>query len=273
MVPMTSGTSGNGVATVKVIRPMGRARVPAHFLAEPLAHLMWCAPGRLGQHRKWKTVMDIERARQNMVENQVRAWDVLDALVLDVLANVARENFVAPRHRNLAFGDMALPIGHGETMMKPVIEGRMLQALALAPNERVLEIGTGSGFITACMARLAHTVFSIEQHADLAATARERLAAAHVHNARIDVAVALENFTTTETFDVVVVTGAVYALPERFREWVRPGGRLFAVVGESPAMQAIMTTRINETHWRDESLFETDLPYLNHAGPPRRFLL
>lgn len=214
-----------------------------------------------------------ELARQNMVENQVRPWEVLDARVLDTLRTVRREDFVAPAHRALAFADLALPIGHGEVMLKPVVEGRILQALALQPAERVLEIGTGSGFLTACIAQLAASVTSVELHADLADAARSRLAAAHIRNARLEVAEALRAFSTTETFDVVVVGGAVHALPDRFRAWVRPGGRLFAFVGDSPAMQAMLYTRADDTHWTQESLFETDLPYLKNAEPPRRFTL
>ena len=212
-------------------------------------------------------------ARQNMIENQVRPWEVLDPRVLDVLAAVRREDFVPSRYRNFAFADMALPIGHGETMMKPTVEGRLLQALALTADDRVLEIGTGSGFMTACLARLAGSVTSIELHADLAESARVRIAAAGANNVSIKVADAVRGFDATDRYDAVVVTGAVYALPERFRAWVAPQGRLFAIVGESPAMQAMLCTRADDTHWREESLFETDLPYLTHAQPPRRFAL
>ncbi|GAA0718927.1 protein-L-isoaspartate O-methyltransferase [Dokdonella soli] len=218
-------------------------------------------------------LMNTELARQNMVENQVRTWEVLDARVLDTLGAVRREDFVPARHRALAFADLALPIGHGEVMLKPTIEGRILQALALAPGERVLEIGTGSGFLTACLARLAGSVVSVEQHADLAEAARANLAAAQVRNARIEVADAIRDFSPGESFDAVVVGAAVYALPESFQRWVKPGGRLFAVVGESPAMQATLYTHPDETHWLSESLFETDLPYLRNAEPPRRFTL
>ncbi|MGA9342933.1 MAG: protein-L-isoaspartate O-methyltransferase [Rhodanobacteraceae bacterium] len=217
--------------------------------------------------------MDFELARRNMVENQVRTWDVLDARTLDVLTDVPREDFVAPAYRKLAFADTELPIGHGESMMKPVVEGRLLQALALKATDRVLEIGTGSGFVTACMAQLADAVLSVEQHADLAEMARSRLVKAAISNAHVEVATVLENFATSETFDVVVLTGAVYALPDAFREWVRPGGRLFAVIGASPAMQAMLATRGDGDHWHEEILFETDLPYLNHAAPPQRFVL
>jgi len=180
---------------------------------------------------------------------------------------------VPAKYRALAFADMALPIGHGETMMKPTVEGRLLQALALDSDDRVLEIGTGSGFVTACLARLAHSVTSIEQHADLAESARARVAAAGAHNVRIEHADAVKQFDTGERFDAVVVTGAVHALSDRFRQWVAPKGRLFAIVGDSPAMQATLFTRAGDTHWREDSLFETDLAYLTHAEPPRRFTL
>jgi len=214
-----------------------------------------------------------EQARQNMVENQVRTWEVLDPRVLDVLRNVRREDFVPARHRNLAFADIELPIGHDEVMLKPVIEGRLLQALAAQAGERVLEIGTGSGFLTACIARLAGSVSSVERHADLAEAARARLVAAQVRNAKVETADALGDFQPGQTFDAVVVGGATFALPERFRGWVRPGGRLLAIVGESPAQQVTLYTRADDTHWTSESVFETDLPYLHGAGAPRRFTL
>lgn len=214
-----------------------------------------------------------ELARQNMIENQVRPWEVLDPRVLDVLSAVRREDFVPARYRNLAFADTALPIGHDEVMMKPIIEGRVLQALDLRADDRVLEIGTGSGFLTACLSRLSTSVASVEVHADFAESARARIDASGAKNVRIEVADAVKEFDTGERFDAVVVTGAVYSLPDRFRNWVAPMGRLFAIVGESPAMQAMLYTRADDSHWREESLFETDLPYLMHAAPPRRFAL
>lgn len=216
---------------------------------------------------------DTEQARQNMVENQVRTWEVLDPRVLDVLGSVRREDFVPRRYRALAFADMALPIGHGEVMLKPVVEGRILQALALTPTEHVLEIGTGTGFLSACMARLAGQVTSVECRADLADGARAQLARSDVRNVQVETADAVTTFKSSESFDAVMVGGAVYSLPERIRALVRPGGRLFAIVGESPAMQATLYTRADETHWLEESLFETDVPYLQHAEPPRRFAL
>lgn len=216
---------------------------------------------------------NIELARSNMVENQVRTWEVLDPRVLDVLGRVQREDFVPERFRTMAFVDVELPLGHGEVMLKPVIEGRILQALALESGHRVLEIGTGSGFLTACIASLAGQVVSVEQHADFAEAAQGRLAAAGIGNAGIEVADAFSGFHPAERFDVVVLTGAVHALTERVRGWVKTGGYLFAVVGDAPALQAQRLTRVDETHWQTENLFETDIPYLTHAAPPRRFTL
>lgn len=214
-----------------------------------------------------------EQARQNMVENQVRPWDVLDLRVLDVLRSVRREDFVPARHRSLAFADVALPLGHDEVMLKPVVEGRLLQALAPRPGEHVLEIGTGSGFLTACIARLATDVTSVEIHADLAEAARARLAAAQVRNARVETADALQGFAPRAVYDAVLVGGAVCRLPEALRDWVRPGGRVLAIVGESPVQQVVLHTRASDARWTAESLFETDVPYLRGGEPPRHFSL
>jgi len=217
--------------------------------------------------------LNIELARHNMVEQQVRPWDVLDSRVLEALGSVRREEFVPAAHRALAFADIGLPLGHGEVMMKPVIEGRVLQAVAPAQTESVLEIGTGSGFLTAWLACLAKSVHSIEQHADLADAAREHLLAAGIVNATVEVAEAVSGFEPKQQYDVIVVTGAVAALPQRWREWVRPGGRLLAIVGASPAQRATLFTRDAGGQWTEAGLFETDLPYLSHAAPPLRFVL
>jgi protein-L-isoaspartate(D-aspartate) O-methyltransferase len=216
--------------------------------------------------------MNFEQARQNMVENQVRPWDVLDARVLDALAQVRREDFVAPAHRRLAFADVCLPLGHGQVMMKPVIEGRILQALNLQPHERVLLIGTGSGFLAACMARLSAHVTAVELHDDLTATAQSRLAAAGIDNASLVTADAVHGWQPADTFDAIVVTGAVWQIPQRFLGWLKPGGRLLAIRGESPAQQAVLLTQTGAGGYREDYLFETDLPYLAGAEPPRRFV-
>jgi protein-L-isoaspartate(D-aspartate) O-methyltransferase len=216
--------------------------------------------------------MNFEQARQNMVENQVRPWEVLDARVLDVLGSVRREDFVAAEHRQLAFADLCLPLGHDEVMMKPVVEGRVLQALELAPTDHVLEIGTGSGFLTACLAKLAANVTSVDIHADFIAAAGERLAHAGIANVKLEVGEAVSTWQPAGLFDALVVTGAVYQIPQRFLAWLKPGGRLLVVRGESPVQQVLLLTHEGNGRYREESLFETDLPYLKHAEPPRRFV-
>ena len=217
-------------------------------------------------------MLNVELARHNMIEQQVRPWDVLDSRVLGVLSAVPRENFVPEACRNLAFADLCLPLGHGEVMMKPVLEGRVLQAVSPQAGESVLEIGTGSGFLTACLARLAGSVVSVEQHADFADAARARLAAANIGNARVETADAVTAFDPGQTFDVIVVTGAVHALPQHWQGWLKPNGHLFAVVGDSPVQRATLYTR-SGGGLSEQTLFETDLPYLQHAEPPQRFVL
>jgi len=214
---------------------------------------------------------DYAKARELMVEQQVRPWDVLDARVLEALASVPREAYVPEALRALAYADVALPLAHGEAMMKPVVEGRTLQALLPGAGESVLEIGTGSGYLTACLSWLAREVVSIERHPDLAEAARARLQANAVGNARVEVVDAFA-WTPGRQFDVVCVTGAVHELPERFLAWVKPGGRLFAVRGRSPAMEAVLV-RPGVNGAATQSLFETDLPYLAGAAPQPEFIL
>lgn len=215
--------------------------------------------------------VDFEQARFAMVEQQVRPWEVLDFRVLDVIGSVKREDFAPPRHRKLAYADLALPLEHGEFMLKPVIEGRLLQALDLAPEHEVLEIGTGSGYLTACLARLARAVHSIDLHADFIDRARVRLQAAGLANVSLEAADALQ-FQPARQFDAVAIGGAVAEVPERLLSWVRPGGKLFVIRGRSPVQEAVLYTRA-EHGWAVESLFETDVPYLHGAEPVQRFAL
>lgn len=215
----------------------------------------------------------IEQQRFNMVEQQVRPWDVHDPRVLAALASVHREQFVADADRALAFVDIGLPLAHGEIMMRPLVEGRLLQALALQTTDSVLEIGTGSGFVTACLASLAREVLSVEIHADLAERASARLQNAAISNAEVRIADALVGFEPGRSFDAIAVTGAVCQEPEQFRRWLQPGGRLFLIRGESPVLEAVLITRRQQHQFDEQSLFETDLPYLIHATPPKRFVL
>ena len=215
--------------------------------------------------------IDFQQARFAMVEQQVRPWDVLDPRVLDTLMTVRREDFVPPRHRKLAFADLPLPLEHGEFMMKPVHEGRLLQAMNLEAGDEVLEIGTGSGFITACLAMLARDVVSIDRHADFIDRVRTRLTADNITNVRLETADVFA-WQPGRQFDAICVTGAVATDPERFGAWLKPGGRLFVIHGQSPVQEALRITRRGEGFHR-ESLFETDVPYLHGAAPAPSFAL
>lgn len=215
--------------------------------------------------------LDFDQARYAMIEQQVRPWEVLDPRVLEALSAVRREDYVPPRHRRLAFADLALPMEHGEFMMKPILEGRMLQALDLAPEHDVLEIGTGSGFVTACLAQLAREVVSIDIHADFVERARQKLQSDQFANARIEAADVFA-WEPGRRFDAVCITGAVAEVAERFFQWVKPGGRLFVIRGLSPAQEAVRFVH-SAGGWQEESLFDTDIPYLQGAAPVERFAL
>ena len=215
--------------------------------------------------------IDYNQAREMMVEQQVRPWDVLDARVLEVLATLPREDFVPQIHRTLAYADVEIPLGHGQKMMKPVVEGRMLQALLLQDGEDVLEIGTGGGYLAACMGALARDVVSLEIQPELASRAREQLDASdYGSNVRIENADAL-HYATDRRFDAICVTAACDVVPSQFLQWLRPGGRMFVVHGRSPVMEAVLVH--NEVNGpRIESLFETDVPYLAGAAPAPQFV-
>lgn len=214
--------------------------------------------------------MNTEIARENMIEQQVRAWDVLDHEVLEVLGEVPREQFAPRDYASLAFSDTEIPIGFGEHMMTPTVEGRILQALDLTCSDKVLEIGTGTGFLTACLATITTHVTSVEIHEKLLKRAGENLADAGIDN--IDL---LRLDATRELpagrYDVVVVGGSIHQFDPRYVEKLVTGGRLFVVVGNSPIMDARVVHRTGDSDWVSESIFETCLTPLVNAGLPPQF--
>lgn len=207
--------------------------------------------------------MNIEQARFNMVEQQIRTWDVLDLRVLETLKAVPREEFVPSRYRKMAFMDVRIPLGHDQVMMKPVEEGRLLQSLKLEPGQRVLEVGTGSGFLSACLSALGGEVISLEIFEEIAESAKRRLDRANVTGVTVIQGDALNaDDLPGGEFDCVVITGSAIDIPEVLKNKVAINGRLFAVRGDAPAMEAVCLTRISHDDWATESLFETDLPRL-----------
>lgn len=216
------------------------------------------------------TAFNFEQARHNMIEQQIRPWEVLDQRVLDVLARVPREDFVPERYRKLAFSDLAIPLGHGEFMLKPNVEGRILQALAVRANDRVLEVGTGSGYLTACLGRLAASVVSVDIVPDFTESARVKLKAHGLGQVALHTGDASGGWGE-HRYDAIAVTGSVAAVADHWRQSLSPGGRLFVVVGQPPVMEALLITRLGEREWLRESLFETELPPLRNAAPPKIF--
>jgi protein-L-isoaspartate(D-aspartate) O-methyltransferase len=216
--------------------------------------------------------MDIERARYNMIESQIRTWEVLDQRVLDTLSAVKREAFVPEQYRPLAFVDMEIPLGHGEVMLAPKLEARMLQELTLKTTDRVLEVGTGSGYMTALLASLAGHVYSVEVRPDFSAAAVGKLAAHGIINVTLEVGDAAQGWSRHAPYDAILLTGSVPVLPPRFRAQLRPGGRLLAVVGDPPVMTARLTTCVTEGAWNETGLFETCIAPLRNVPQPERFV-
>ena len=217
----------------------------------------------------------IERARFNMIEQQIRPWDVLDPAVLSLLAVVRREDFVPPAYRALAFVDTEVPLpcadGTRESMLAPKVEARLLQELSLARHETVLEIGAGSGFMAALLAHQAHQVITLEIHADLARMAAANLERAGIRNANLRHADGAAGLPTEQPFDAIVLSGSVASVPQQLLAQLKVGGRLVAIVGQQPVMQAMRVTRMDEHSYASVALFDTVAPRLHGFEEPSRF--
>jgi protein-L-isoaspartate(D-aspartate) O-methyltransferase len=215
--------------------------------------------------------MSTVQAREQMIEQQVRAWDVLDARVLDTLRRIPRDAFVAPQHRFLAFADVEIPLPRGQHMLRPSVVGRLLQALALTGGERVLEVGTGSGFVTACLRAGAASVRSLEIFPEIAELARANIAALGQRDVEI-ITQDAARLDSDSRYDAIALTASLPVPDERFQRRLTVGGRLFVVVGEPPVMEARLIRRISEDAWGMESLFETVIDPLVHATRPQGFV-
>jgi protein-L-isoaspartate(D-aspartate) O-methyltransferase len=216
--------------------------------------------------------MDMERARFNMVEQQIRPWEVLNDKVLDLLFKVRRENFVPESYKKLAFADMQIPLGNGEVMLEPKLEARILQELELRDGDRVLEVGTGSGYMTALLAHFAAHVYSVEIVPELAEEAKRKMESRGIENVTVETGDAARGWDRHGPYDVIVITGSLPVLPEAFQQSLKVGGRLFAIVGEAPAMRAELVTRVGADAFRREDLFETCVPPLRNVQAPSRFV-
>ncbi len=214
--------------------------------------------------------MNIEQARFNMVEQQIRPWDVLDPEILDLLFVVRREDFVPEAWRTLAFADLEVPIGQGQVMLSPKMEARMLQELAIRKTDRALEIGTGSGYVAALLGRLAASVVTVESNPTLAQAAKVRLAAQGADNVRVVEGDGAQDWADGAPFDVILVSGGLPQAPQGLLERLADGGRLLAVVGDAPVMRATLFTKTADGI-RSAVVLETVVPLLNNPRQPERF--
>ena len=215
--------------------------------------------------------IDFNKARFNMIEQQVRPWNVLDLNILDILDSVPREDFVPDAYRNMAYSDMAIPIGHGEEMLHPKYQAHILQALALKPTDTALEIGSGTGYLTALMAKMAAHVYSIDIEPDFIKTASANLGKHNVTNVTLEEGDALSGWSDHAPYDAIAVTGSVAEISQDLKNNLKIGGRLFAIVGDSPTMNATLIVRSGENSWDEQILFETDVKALHGGAKPPTF--
>ncbi|HHO58987.1 MAG TPA: protein-L-isoaspartate O-methyltransferase [Thiotrichales bacterium] len=219
--------------------------------------------------------MDFEKARFNMVEQQIRPWDVLNDDVLAVLGEIPRENFTPEQYKNIAYSDTRIPVGTFEDqpirMMQPNIDGRILQSMAINKDDLVLEIGTGTGYLTACLAKLARHVDSVDINPELTAQAEKNLDALGITNVNLSTGDAAKGWRQKAYYDVIIINGSLPAVPASYKKMLTTGGRLFVVTGEAPVMTAYKVTRTGKDKWTVEALFETCIDPLIHAKKAESF--
>jgi len=212
-----------------------------------------------------------EQARFNMIEQQIRTWEVLDPRILQLLHDVPRENFVPTAYQGLAFADVEIPLAHGQSMLSPKLEARILQSLNIKSSDQVLHIGTGSGYFTALLARMAAHVISLDINAEVSASAAYKLAENNIENVSIELANGVNGFNSRKPYDVIVFTGSSPVEPPYVREQLKVGGVMFVVLGEAPVMQATLIERVSDTAFREVVLFETVIPELFNATQANGF--
>jgi len=217
------------------------------------------------------TDVNLATARDNMVEQQLRTWEILNERVLEVMHALPRERFTPAAFTNLAYADMQIPLDHGQVMLEPKVVGRMLQALDPQPNERALEIGTGTGYSTACLGRMAADVTSVDLYPEMTALAGSNLERQAIHNNQLETGDAAMGWDDGNRYDVIAVTGSLPELHKGFHRSLTEGGRLFLIVGQPPIMEAILITRVSDDQWARESLFDTSAPALLGAPVTHSF--
>jgi len=218
------------------------------------------------------TEFNTDLARYNMIEQQIRPWDVLDPRVLEVIANTPRERFVPKEYLNLAFSDTEIPLEHGQCMLEPKLEGRILQSLQIKPDDRILEIGTGNGYLTACLAKLGKQVVSVDIFPDFSQNAQQQIAGLGLDNVQFEVGDAAQGWKQDGDFDVIVISASLPMPQPAFQESLSMGGRMFVVIGNELLMDAQLIRRVSAEDCSTESLFETHLPAMLNAQKPQAFV-
>jgi len=215
--------------------------------------------------------MNFEQARSNMIEQQIKPWNVPNQSVLDLISEIHREDFVPDEYKRLALADVRIPLAHDRVTMTPKVEARLLQALEIKPDDEILEVGTGCAYMTALLAKSGHHVHSIDVHPEFTEQARLKLQQYNIRNVTLECGNATQGWQQSSPYDVIVLTGSVPVLEDHLQKQLKLGGRMFAITGQSPAMEARLIKRVAENEWHNEILFETDLPELEGATQVETF--